>query len=145
MGVRILSNAPRSVMMHTVNPSRSTTLNVQAICDGQATKWCENLADNEVWLDMNALYRGGGTMVGASFGYVGSGSVTVKGTLADRHFLKDIFSSGGVQVAAWMAPQWATIETGTLAPGQIFSCAPLMYSLVQLVFTGSGSCDIRCF
>jgi hypothetical protein len=146
MGVQVITGGPRSFFGKTVNKARPVGFRVEAICDGQATKWCENLADNEVWVDATILYRNGITNLSPTYGYVGSGSVTIKGSLVDRQNVYDVFGTAGPQIAAFMSDKWSPIGTGTLSSGQYMNADNMhIFDMIQLVFTGPGSLVIMSY
>lgn len=145
MGIKVLNGATRDYFDRQSNHARSTENRITALCDGQATKWSVNLANNEVWIDASAVYRPGAGQVGPTFQYQGAGSCLVYGTLGDRalaRYIKD--DPAYLPFVAATLPNWVQISSdpdtpGPLTAGKVAFPSGIVFDMFKLVFTGAGA------
>lgn len=140
--ITTLSGAGRSYHGRKINVGRTTTYKLEIFCDGVASKWNANLANNEIWIDASVFYRQG-INLSPSLQYSGAGSCAVSGSLENRRIVQDLKGEAGPAIVTAMSTQWDSV--GNLVPGTPLNMNMQMYEVLKLVFSNNpGHVTIVC-
>jgi hypothetical protein len=147
MGITTVNGARRDYFGARFNTARPTGYKVEIFCDGQATKWTPNLANNEIWVDASSVFRQGINM-GPTFQYMGAGTCAVYGSLEDRSIAQNIQKADYAYLAAAETTNWVQLGVdpdtpAPLAPGEVMTVDGKLFEVLRFVFAGgSGSVTI---